>query len=68
MKYKRTYEKQNDEPKVIAITANYACDCGLWVEICDEIGIDQWVLNEGKMSGDEWIYLTKRQANNVGLI
>lgn len=68
MKYKKTYEEQKDEPKVIAITANFACDCGLWVKICDEIGIDQWALNEGLMDGNDWIYLTKRQANNVGLI
>ena len=68
MKYKRTYEEQKDEPKVIAITASYACDRGLWIDICNEAGINEWALNEGLMDDNDWIYLTKRQANNVGLI
>jgi len=68
MRYKRYHEPEPEEEKVIAIKVNYALDRGIWLDICQETGLSEWAVNEGSMSGDDWIYLTKEQAKKIGLI
>ena len=52
----------------IRVTARELMDRYLWIEACDEVGISEWAVNEGRMSMDDEITLTEEQAEKIGLL
>lgn len=40
----------------------------VWDELCDEIGLNPWCLNEGLADGDDEISLNEDTAKRYGLI
>ena len=51
----------------IVITAKEALDLGIWDSLCKMKGMNVWAMNEGLMSGDEEITLSKREAVDLGV-
>ena len=52
----------------VTLTANEAIDKGLWDEICEMKGWNPWIVNEGRMDGEEEITLTPEQARKLGIL
>lgn len=52
----------------ISITAGEAMDKGIWMEICELTGLNDWAINEGLMHRDDTIDLNEEQAKKLGLI
>lgn len=50
------------------VTVRELMDLGLWIEVCDELGINEWAVNEGRMSSSEEVEMTLEQALAVGLV
>ncbi len=52
----------------IKITAEEAIDKGIWEELCEIKGLNEWCVNEGLMDSDHEISLTEKEAKELGLI
>ena len=52
----------------ITITIKELFDKNLWTDTCRLIGMNEWAVNEGLVSKDEYIELTIEQAIELGLV
>ena len=52
----------------IRVAAGTLLNKGLWTEACQEVGLNEWIINEGQMDRDEEVTLTQRQAKKIGLL
>ena len=59
--------RYEDQIKV-RVPAKALLDKGLWLAACDELGINEWAINEGRMDSSEELVLTQRQAKKIGLL
>lgn len=50
------------------VTAGELMDRGVWLEACDELGINEWTVNEGRMDRDDEVSLTLEQAAKIGFL
>jgi len=52
----------------VTITGREALDKGIWTQLCDLLGINEWAINEGLLDREEEIILTEDQARLLGLL
>lgn len=50
------------------VTARELMDRGVWVAACDELGLNEWAVNEGRMDSDDEVEMTVEQAETIGLL
>lgn len=52
----------------ISITFGEAMDRGIWLDLCDLKGINEWCVNEGCADGSEAVHLSVDEAQQLGLL
>lgn len=52
----------------VQITAHEAIERGIWDQVCEMKGLNEWAVNEGMMDGDELLTFTEKEAKQLGLI
>lgn len=62
---KRSVPQPVDPGPKITITARQALDRGWWLDVCRMTGIDEWAVNEGRMSDGSTIELTESQYRSL---
>ncbi len=53
---------------MVSISAGELMRRGMWEDVCDELGINPWAVNEGRMDSEDLVALTEEQATRVGLL
>lgn len=52
----------------VTVTARELLDRLVWTEACEMLGLNEWAVNEGRMSADDTVALTVEQADKLGLL
>lgn len=52
----------------VIVDPGWLLDRGLWARACDELGINEWAINEGLMERDHRLTLTYDQAVRIGVL
>ena len=66
-----TYAEQNIVPEEkpeeskISIQASDVLYSGYWDEVCKEIGLDPWCINEGRMDRKDYLQIPKSIVKNI---